>query len=190
MIVHFIASKSHIREELPYYRAITHAIKKHGHHLAKDWVEEVHDLSKDGQLKKKNETWKEADRENVAAISSADVIIVEATSRSFFAGYQVAQAVQQKKPLLALIHEEAYGSVAGISTPFGFVKSVVYNLETIDEIIGEFLSENTIETKDLRFNFILDRQTYTYLRWMSEKTGKSKGEVIRSMIYNEMQKED
>lgn len=55
-------------------------------------------------------------------------------------------------------------------------------------IVKEFLEENVIDTKDLRFNFFLDRPTYNYLRWMSSKTGKTKAEIVRSLLQKEMNK--
>ena len=188
MVVHFIGSKSRIHDELPYYRAIVSTVKKLGHEFARDWVEEVNSLAKHGKLKKEAETWGQVDKDNAAAIANADVIIVEGTAKSFFSGYQVAQAALQKKPILILTRDESAVAISGLSTPTGFVKSVVYNLDTLKPILGDFLKENTIETRDLRFNFYLDRSTYTYLRWMSAKTGKTKAEIIRSMLQREMNK--
>ncbi|HSX43286.1 MAG TPA: hypothetical protein VLF59_04320 [Candidatus Saccharimonadales bacterium] len=190
MIVHFIGSKSRIKEEVQYYRAIVSAIKGLGHEIARDWVEEINDLAKDGKLKKEAETWSEVDKNNAAAIAKADVIIVEGTAKSFFSGYQVAQAASQKKPILILTRDKSAVAISGLSTPTGFVKSVAYNLDNVESILDEFLQENTIETRDLRFNFYLDRATYTYLRWMSAKTGKTKAQVIRSMLEREMNKTD
>ncbi|HEY5806051.1 MAG TPA: hypothetical protein VIS56_01530 [Candidatus Saccharimonadales bacterium] len=186
MIVHFIGSKSEIREELPYYRAIISCIKSQGHTIAKEWVEEVNALAEQGKFKREAESWAQVDKDNMAALAKADVIIVDCTAKSFFSGYQVAQATAQKKPVLVLTRDKSPVAISGLSTPSGFIKSVVYELENINNIVQEFLSENTIETKDLRFNFYLDRQTYTYLRWMSETTKKTKAEVIRSLLQREM----
>jgi len=190
MIVHFIGSKSRIQEELPYYRAIVSAVKGLGHEFAREWVEEANDLAKEGKLKKEAETWGQVDENNAVALAKADVVIVEGTTKSFFSGYQVAQAASQKKPILILTRDKSAVAISGLSTPTGFVKSVVYNLDNVEAILSEFLQENTIETRDLRFNFYLDRATYTYLRWMSAKTGKTKAQVIRSLLEREMNKTD
>jgi hypothetical protein len=186
MIVHFIGSKSEIHKELPYYRAIISSVKSQGHTIAKEWVEEVNTLAGHGKLKKEAESWAQVDKDHMTAIAKADVMIVDCTAKSFFSGYHVAQAAAQKKPLLILTRDKSPVAISGLSTPSGFIKSVVYDLKNIDSIVQEFLSENTIDTKDLRFNFYLDRPTYTYLRWMSEKTNKTKAEVIRSLLQREM----
>jgi len=190
MVVHFVGSKSRIQQELPYYRAILSSIRKMGHEVAHDWVEEASTLDEASQLKQEAQIWGQIDKSNQSAIAKADVIIVEGTSRSFFSGYQTAQAMLEKKPILILTRDKSAVAVSGLSTPTGFVKSVVYNLDTLEEILADFLKENTIHTRDLRFNFYLDRATYTYLRWMAAKTGKTKAEIIRSMLKREMNKTD
>lgn len=190
MVVHFVGSKSCIQQELPYYRAIMFAVKKLGHEVARDWVEEINALAETGKLKHEAETWREVDKNNAAAIAKADVIIVEGTAKTFFSGYQTAQAMSQKKPILILTRDKSAIAISGLSTPTGFVKSVVYDLGTLEEILADFLKENTIHTRDLRFNFYLDRATYTYLRRMSAKTGKTKAEIIRSMLKREMNETD
>jgi len=188
MIVHFIGSKSEIKEELPYYRAILAKVRELGHEIARDWIEEVHSLAQHGRLKKETESWNQIDKENTDAIASSDVIIVEVTAKSFFAGYQVAQAVLQKRPVLILTRDDSALAISGLSTPTGFVKSVVYDLDSLESILSDFLKEHTIKTRDLRFNFYLDRTTYAYLHWMAAKTGKTKAQVIRSMLEREMSK--
>lgn len=188
MVVHFIGSKSQILKEIDYYRKIMSCIEGAGHTLANPWVEDVYELAQEGMLKKATESWDEVDKINADALAKADVVIVESTSKGFFAGYQVSQTVMQKKPLLVLTRDKSPVAISGISTPSGFIKSVTYDMDSIEGILKDFLAENVIETKDLRFNFFLDRQTYSYLRWMSAKTGKTKAQIIRSLLQKEMNK--
>ena len=190
MLVHFIGSRSKILNEINYYRPVLESIKKAGHTIAYDWVEDVYALAQKGKLKKENESWAEVDNDNEAALTKADVVIVEGTSKSFFAGYQVAKAAQLKKPILILTRDNSPVAISGLSTPSGFIKSVAYNQKELDSIIADFLQENTIDTKELRFNFFLDRQSYNYLRWVSSKTGKTKAQIIRSLLQKEMNKDD
>lgn len=188
MVVHFIGSKSKILKEIDYYRKIMSCVEEAGHTLANPWVEDVYELAQEGMLKKATESWDEVDKINADALAKADVVIVESTSKGFFAGYQVSQTVMQKKPLLVLTRDKSPVAISGISTPSGFIKSVTYDMDSIEGILKDFLAENVIETKDLRFNFFLDRQTYSYLRWMSAKTGKTKAQIIRSLLQKEMNK--
>jgi hypothetical protein len=190
MIVHFIGSRSKIQDHIVYYRAIEACIKDLGHTLATDWIEESYTLAKKGQLKKESKSWAEVDKENAAAVAQSDVVIAEVTSKSFFAGFQVAQAAAQKKPILILTRDKSAVAVSGLSTPTGFVKSVTYDDKTLESAVKDFLDENIIDTKDLRFNFFLDRPTYNYLRWKSSKTGKTKAEIVRALLQREMERED
>lgn len=188
MVVHFIGSRGHLLEEISYYRKIISCIERDGHTIANPWVEEVYKLAQRGMLKRAAEGWDRVDQENADAISKADVVIVESTTKSFFAGYQAAQATAQKKPLLILTRDRSPVAISGLSTPTGFIKSVTYDMDNIEDILKEFLKENIVETKDLRFNFFLDRQTYNYLRWMSSETGKTKAQIVRSLLQKEMKK--
>lgn len=189
MIVHLIGSRSNIKDEIDYYRLIIKIVKSSGHELAYDWVEDVYALAQKGQLKKQDQSWGEVDKNNEAALSKADIVIVECTTKSFFAGFQVSQAASQKKPILLLTRDLSPVAISGLSTPIGFVKSVAYKKDELKSIVTEFIDENMIDTKELRFNFVLDRPTYNYLRWTSSKTGKTKAEIIRSLIHKEMNKE-
>jgi len=52
-----------------------------------------------------------------------------------------------------------------------------------------FLKENDVSTKDLRFNFFIDRKIHNYLRWVSYKTGKPRSEIIRELLNREIERE-
>ena len=57
-----------------------------------------------------------------------------------------------------------------------------YNNDNLEDIIRQFLTDNDVKAKDLRFNFFLDRQIYNYLRWASLKTGKAKAKILRELV--------
>ncbi|HEX8763160.1 MAG TPA: hypothetical protein VF733_05390 [Candidatus Saccharimonadales bacterium] len=187
MIVHFVASKSHAKHELRYYKAVLGLIEKAGHVIAYDWVSSANNLIKRDKIE--TGVWREIDAINEDALKRADVVIIEATAKSFFSGVQASRAVELKKPVLVLTRDTSPLGVSGLTAPTGFIKSKIYTLRTLPAIVEEFLAENIIATNDLRFNFYLDREVYAYLRWVSAKTGRSKAEIIRSLIYKEMQKD-
>jgi predicted DNA-binding protein len=56
--------------------------------------------------------------------------------------------------------------------------------------VSQFLEQNHIENKDLRFNFFIDRQIYNYLRWASFKTGKTKAEILRELVLHDIERQD
>lgn len=188
MIVHFIGSKGNIEFEIEHYRHIVSYLKSKGHSLVRDWVEEAYDAkSGDEQLPI---NWSKIDNDDAAAISRADLVIVEATKKSFFVGYRMAQAVQQKKPTLLLYRDDSFPGAVDLSNSANFIVAAEYDEKNIEQILDKFIEENTINVKDMRFNFFIDRQIYNYLRWAAFRTGKTKAEVLRELVKNEIDKKE
>lgn len=192
MIVHFIASKSNPEKDYPAYKKIIELVKELGHEIARDWVSSDQEFISTGR--KHNELdWQKLNEQNLAALSRSELIIAEATSPSFSVGFLVANAIQQKKPVLILTRNNALAGtfVSGIDSDF--VRLVDYEEgddAKLKKDIGEFIDENTIENKDLRFNFFIDRPIYNYLRWAAFKTGKTKAEILRELVLKEIEKRD
>lgn len=189
MLIHFVGSILNLEEDLPYFRRVVKAIHDRGHILTRDWVNPAY------QTWKNEKTFKELDwsgiySQNMEALTRADIVIVDTTTKSFSVGYQTAVALQQKKPTLLLVRgDEGDGLFAsGMDENLLVYKS--YDDKSLEEILAEFIEENTIETKDMRFNFFIDRPIYNYLRWKSHKTGKTKAEILRSLVEREISKPD
>jgi hypothetical protein len=132
--------------------------------------------------------WRETHNSRVEALSRADIIIVEASTTSFSVGFFVAMAIQQKKPTLILMRDvrKAVGVLAGMNCDLMCLQE--YNDDTLDDILEKFIAANVIESKDLRFNFFIDRKIYNYLRWSAQKTGKTKAEILRELVSKEIEK--
>lgn len=189
MVIHFIASKSNVTKDYVYLKKISDIVESLGHSFARDWLEREYEFSKSGR-EHTSIDWEEVNRQNMQALAKADVVIAEASAKSFSIGFQVATAIQQKKPVLILTHNGALKGTFASGINSDLVKSYNYNLEDIRKVIEEFIDENTIETKDLRFNFFIDRQIYNYLRWATHKTGKTKAEILRELVRREIDKLD
>jgi hypothetical protein len=188
MIIHLIASKGNIREEIDHYRNLANEIKKLGHTLALDWVEHVYEKTVKGSFNEGDVDWAKIDQETTAAISKADVIIVEATKKSFFVGYQVSQTVHQKKPILILTRDNSFPGIASLSSTSDLIAGANYDKTSLPMILKRFTDDNSIDTKDMRFNFFIDRPIYNYLRWAAFKTGKTKAEILRELVAREIDK--
>lgn len=125
----------------------------------------------------------------MAAITHADLVIAEATKRSFGAGYQIAASVRLKKPTLVLRQDGTENDVMEVGADKEYVQFTNYhNTQALEDIVTRFLKENDIPTKDLRFNFAINRRIYTYLRSTSAETGETKAEIIRRLIEQEIDK--
>ena len=190
MIVHLIASKSNIMSQIVYYKAIKDILEKHGHTLAYDWIEEAHKIVTENKGQFLVDDWVSFDRKNLEAIAKCDVVIVEATTKTFFTGYNVGQAAQLKKPILILMRDGLYSGLKQLKTGKEFIQGEQYNLSNLEGIILDFMRDNTIDAKDLRFNFFIDRKIHNYLRWAAFRTGKTKAEIIRELVMKEIDKKD
>jgi len=189
MIVHFIASKSNLKQNYEYLKLITDTIRNLGHEFARDWLDDEYAFIQKG---KKHDTidWRIVNEENMEALSRADIVIAEATAKSFSTGFQVANAIQQKKPVLILTRNNALAGTFGSGISSDLVRSKNYTEENAQDIITDFINENNIDSKDLRFNFFIDRQIHNYLRWAAYRTGKNKSEILRELILREIKKKE
>jgi hypothetical protein len=187
MTIHFIGSKSGLEDEIGHYRKIVAHIKSRGHTLARDWLEETYKIATNKKLEWVEIDWSKIDDDDSAAISKADIVIVEATKKGFFVGYKVSQAVQQKKPILILFRDNSFPNASKLSKSADIIQAEEYNSNNLEEILDKFIEENTINVKDMRFNFFIDRQIYNYLRWAAFKTGKTKAEILRELVQKEIE---
>lgn len=188
MKVHLVTSKPTLENDIEILRKMMSIIKSDGHTMARDWVENAFEANqKTGHTA---DDWSHIYNESLGAIAQADVIIAEASYENFAIGYQVAVAVQQKKPILLLRRGSADQNAFATGIEDGWVKHEEYDEGNVDKIIKKFLEENDISTKDMRFNFFIDRPIYNYLRWASLKTGKTKAEILRELVQQEIDKKE
>lgn len=192
MIIHLITAKNNLDKTIPYLRRLVVAAHAKEHTFARDWIEPAFvRYSKQSQGRERQPVdWKSVQRENIEAIAKADVVIAEATQAGFGVGYQVASAVQQKKPVLILRHVSADKDSFASGVDNVNVTYKEYDDETLESVVDSFLEEHDVQLKDMRFNFFIDRQIYNYLRWSALKTGKTKAEILRELVQQEIEKKD
>lgn len=188
MLVHFIGSKGDIKKDIAQYREIISIITGLGCELSREWVEQAYEFSMNKGIAEDLD-WKKIGKENMEALALADVVIADATTKSFATGYQTAVAIQQKKPTLVLSKDDGLLGTFGSGIESDFVRVKIYNRNNLKDIITDFINENTIDVKDMRFNFFIDRQINNYLRWASYTYGKTKAEVLRDLVKKEIEKQ-
>lgn len=183
--VHFITSRPTLEDDIDILRQIIDIVHTSHYSLALDWVEVAYRRQK---RKKPAESWSKIYDENLMAVSQADVIIAEATYENLAVGYQIAAALQQRKPILILRQKTADKNsfVTGIED--GWAHHAEYTKDNIDSIVKKFLQQNQVTVKDMRFNFFIDRKIHNYLRWAAFKTGRTKAEVVREIIRGDIKK--
>lgn len=194
MLVYLAGARFEFGNNIDRIRELTRVIKACGAELVDDWVEDAtgKGMKKNGQYP--DIDWSNVQAQSVELVGKADVVIADATFRSFRVGYEVAVAVQAKKPVL-ILHSAQAEKQGDISIGYGIEGKVLYDDQTfqrenLEEIIKKFLDDNDTKLKDMRFNFFIDRKIYSYLRWASYKTGKTKAEIIRELIEREIDGKD
>ncbi|HSE61555.1 MAG TPA: hypothetical protein VLA88_04655 [Candidatus Saccharimonadales bacterium] len=181
MIVYFSASSRNIKEDIVTYKRILHAIRAAGHNVSNDWTESALIRSDFTDIVG-------IVNDAVRSIDSAEVLIAEASDVSTFGvGYEVAHALQRKKPVLLLINKNVEKSSYATGLNDELITLRQYDDLTIEEVVTGFLADNEVKTKDLRFNFVIDRRIYNHLRLKSFKSGKTKAEVVRDLLLKDLQ---
>lgn len=192
MLIHFIASRSTLEHDIKYYRMILDAVRKEGHTFTSDWLEHAYELARTGEGFEQLD-WNSIYRSDMESLAKTDLVIADVTSKSFAVGFQVAVALQHKKPTLLLKREEegdGQQSYYPMAAKDNLLVHRTYNVDNIEKIVEDFIKENRIDNKDLRFNFFIDRQIYNYLRWASFKTGKTKAEILRELVQREIKERE
>lgn len=190
MLVHFITTVTSLDENIESLRLVMKTVQDKGHVLARDWIEAAYADIQKGVESKKDDSWQSIIEENFEAIAKADVIIVDVSYDSTAIGYQVATAIHQKKPTLLILKEGMKVPPFTWNIPSSFLSRIEYNKDTITDKITPFLTDNDITTKDMRFNFFIDRPIYNYLRWSALRTGKTKAEILRELVQREIEDKD
>jgi len=188
MIIHLIGSTNAISEDISYLHAINSIILNAGNTVALDWLKVAHERAVAHDTPPEN--WAFTVDANLEAIRRADTVIIEGTHHDYLQGYQTAIALEHKKPVLIISRNpNAKSPYSGIRHRMLTIKE--YKTEKdVSRIVEQFIQDNTVTTKDLRFNMFIDRPIHNYLRSMSYETGKNKSEIIRDLINREIQKKD
>lgn len=178
MIIHVAGAIRDYELDTAVFRTIVQNIHDSGSTIALDWIEPA--IMQPGNLQAYIDL-----EESLSAIKRADIVIVESNYYTFNEGYQVAAALNQKKPTLVLSRVPVNDKLlSGMNDPLLCVRT--YNNDTLGEVVRKFIKHNTISTKDLRFNFFIDREIYNYLEEASFESGKNKSEIIREVIMHKI----
>jgi hypothetical protein len=191
MIVQIIGSAANLKADLPFLHGILEVIHDDGAVIARDWISAAQNRVNKNIIRDDAKViWGDVHKENSEAITRSDIIIIEATNYGFQEGFYTSQALQEKKPVLLLTRKNIRELlIHGIKHKL--LSTQHYDTqEDIQKIVGKFIKANKISTKDLRFNFFIDRQIYNYLREVSYETGKNKSEIIRELLEQEIDKEN
>lgn len=186
-MVHVTGSARYFDEDLEYLQAIVRTVYANHATVFREW------LGAAASRQKQNPPFDSVDwasilNDNVDAIKKSDLVIVEASQARFSQGFQAYIAAQYKKPTLIVTRSETKERfISGVGNKLITLKRYS-TIAELEEIITKFIKQNTIPEKDLRFNMILDRRIYKYLRDTSYETGKNKSQIVRELLEKEIEK--
>jgi hypothetical protein len=156
-------------------RRIIDATYENGGVVANDWIEPALETVMSDQ-------WIpniDGDRDS---IQRADIVIVEASHYDFSQGFRVGIALECKKPVLVVSRLPIAGKILSWIDEELLVRKEYQSDDMLVSVVNEFIANNKIPTKDLRFNLFIDRSIHSYLEDVSRETGKNKSDIIRSAI--------
>lgn len=157
--------------------------------VCRDWIGPNSNKQKFGANDEEID-WVSILNENIEAIKRCDLVIIEASQSRFSQGLQTYLAAQYKKPTLIVTRSQVKDRfISGVTNKYISLKQYKTE-EDLEKIVSKFIKQNAIPEKDLRFNFILNRRIYKYLRDTSYETGKTKSEIIRGLLEREMKRRD
>src|SRR5690606_26058703 len=144
--------------------------------ITRNWIEAA--IASKKQHGDARTDWRTIIAEDFEDIRQADLVIIEASRYELNQALHAYLATQYKKPTLIVSRTEIKNRfISGIINKY--TTSEMYETEQdLEKIVSRFIKKNAIPEKDLRFNFILTRRIYKYLRDTSYETGKNKSEII------------
>lgn len=185
--VHLIASGNDLENDLPYLQKITDTIYDNNALLMHDWIGTA--IARKKRMPDiEYADWTAIVNESISAIKRSDMVIAEVSLGDFNQGIQTYMAAQYKKPTLVISRSPIKGTpISGVTNKYIKVKRYSTKQE-LSDLVSRFIKQNSIPEKDLRFNMILDRRIYKYLRDKSYETGKNKSEIVRGLLEREIEK--
>lgn len=111
-------------------------------------------------------------------IEQADLVIIEISYPDFQLGHEATLAIQKKKPTLCLSINEDMSKK--IDSPYFF--GAKYDVNNIDEIISQFVKQNSKNILNNRFNMFLSNSQLQYLDEISKRKGMSSSAYLRWLI--------
>lgn len=177
MLVYFTASIKGKKQYLFSYQTIIAEVKKLDHTIIADHIldtSEQHvslESSLDRQkFHKQLDSW----------ITSADCVIAETSFPSISVGFEIALAIQKRKPVL-ILHSTAKAPTLLLELNPEYLTISQYSLKTIRSVLEDFFlyAEGNRES---RFTFFLNDRQHHILQEESKKLSISKSAFLRLLI--------
>ncbi|MBU0708761.1 hypothetical protein KJ596_03340 [Patescibacteria group bacterium] len=180
MKVFFSCTTKGIIEHKDSYLSIRDSIKQQGHTLTRDWLDtSIEYVNKNQSDTPSSELYSDV----IAAILSADAVVLEGTVPSMSIGHQLSVALHKGKHVLLLTKRSSKKLkdffIVGAESPLLTVKT--YNIDSLTLILTDFFADINGGTK-ARFNLVMNKHQDNYVEWAAFTYKKSKTEIIKDSI--------
>lgn len=187
MKVYFSASVTDDATQKARYAKIIEQIKELGHDVLQY---EVSKLNPQEMMGRSDTDIKNAHKKLSQYMRQADVYVTEITKASVGVGYEISQALSDKKPVLVLIHEsEPFKSRATLlGNTSKLITYTKYQEDELGSIMKSFL-DNAKSSIDTKFILIISPEIDKYLEWSASERRQHKAQIVRNAIEDTMEKD-
>ncbi len=147
--------------------------------------------SKDFDFEKDQEEIRKMIKEIEKSMKEADVLIADITISTAGPGYDIATALNLKKPVLVLKREDdnvkrgPHSITVKKSKLLNYIK---YNDENIRKVLRDFLN-NSRKLLDTKFILIISPEIDRYLEWAADNKRMHKAQIVREAVEDMMVKD-
>lgn len=187
MKVYFSATITDSTESRERYKKIIDLLKKSGH---KVFEYEQDKLTPKDLANRSEESIQKAYKLLSDKLKGSDIYIADVTYQSVGIGYEISQAIMERKPVLVLSHESAgetpMATIQGQNNKF--INYAEYNNDTLEKITNGFIDEAK-EKLDTKFILIISPDIDKYLKWASDEYRMHKAQIVRDAIEEAIKKD-
>ena len=130
---------------------------------------------------------------NQKLIRDSDFVIAETTDYSAGIGYLIADALHEKKPVLALFNKKgdklASNIIKSSASKSKSLTFVEYIPDQLEDVLKKFVTDVS-KKLDTKFILIISPEIDRYLEWASDYKRMHKAQIVRNAVEKEMENDE
>ncbi|MBD3363453.1 hypothetical protein GF362_07095 [Candidatus Dojkabacteria bacterium] len=185
MKVYFIGSDRRDPQNVESYKKIADVIESLNVQLDRSYV--------DATTEEDRANFEVAYKRNIKAIKNSDLLVAEVSDMSSGVGFLIANALSQKKPVLALYKKDKKENLSATILGSDVSNKLLFYEEYAEDNLKEKLQKFFEETKNLldtKFILIIPPEIDRYLEWASDYKRMHKAQIVREAIDQLMEEDE
>lgn len=184
MKIYFSAAVSRVPPEIrDNYELIIESLKNLGHNVL---AEHLKGKTAEKIKKQTEEEALEIQRKMTKKKKQADLIVLEVSTPSFGVGQELAFALENNKPVIAL-HVSGKEPHLLLDRGKDFLFIGEYTRDTVKDVLRGLIEEAK-DQMDIRFNFFVSPKIVRYLDWIAKHKKLPRAVFLRKLIENHMKR--